>query len=157
MLGVLAMGYAALSFAADLNYPGYYAVLPSLGAAAVMAAGERSLVGRVLSLGPNVLLGKMSYSLYLWHWPIIVFYGYYAGVKDLSTSEKLSLISCSLGNRIYVLALHRTASATPARSSATSHRLWGHGRQYRRLPGSGCGRERRPLLAATQRPSFARQ
>src|SRR6478752_6710203 len=81
VLGVLAMGYAALSFAADLNYPGYYAVLPSLGAAAVMAAGERSLVGRVLSLGPNVLLGKMSYSLYLWHWPIIVFYGYYAGVK----------------------------------------------------------------------------
>jgi peptidoglycan/LPS O-acetylase OafA/YrhL len=92
VLGVLAMGYAALSFTADLNYPGYYAVLPSLGAAAVMAAGERSLVGRVLSLGPNVLLGKMSYSLYLWHWPIIVFYGYYAGVEDLSTSEKLSLI-----------------------------------------------------------------
>jgi peptidoglycan/LPS O-acetylase OafA/YrhL len=96
VLGVVAMGFAVFTFNADLNYPGYYAVLPCLGAAAVIAAGEQSLAGRVLSLGPNVLLGKISYSLYLWHWPIIVFYGYYAGAEELSISEKLSLILVAL-------------------------------------------------------------
>jgi peptidoglycan/LPS O-acetylase OafA/YrhL len=94
--GFLVMAYTALTFNADLTYPGYYAVLPCLGAAAVIAAGEQSLVGRVLSLGPNVLLGKISYSLYLWHWPIIVFYGYYSGIEVLSISEKLSLIFAAL-------------------------------------------------------------
>jgi len=92
LLGFVAMGYAALSFDANLSYPGYYALLPCAGAAAVIASGERSVVGRVLSLGPNVLLGKISYSLYLWHWPLIVFYGSYFGLPPLTTMARLSLI-----------------------------------------------------------------
>jgi len=92
LLGLAAMGYAALAFNADLNYPGYYALLPCAGAAAVIASGERSIVGRLLSLGPNVLLGKISYSLYLWHWPLIVFYGYYFGLPPLTTTARVSLI-----------------------------------------------------------------
>ena len=93
--GMLAMLGAALTFNDSLTYPGYYAILPCLGTAAVVAAGERSLMGRVLSLGPNVLLGKMSYSLYLWHWPIFVFYAYYAN-KKVSAATNLSLVPIAL-------------------------------------------------------------
>jgi peptidoglycan/LPS O-acetylase OafA/YrhL len=96
VLGMIAMVYAVLAFNDRLAYPGYYAVLPCLGTAAAIAAGERSIMGRVLSLGPNVLLGKISYSLYLWHWPVIVYYALYAGTRDVSVAEKISLILIAL-------------------------------------------------------------
>lgn len=89
--GMVAMVWAAFAFNDALAYPGYYAILPCLGAAAIMAAGERSLVNRVLSLRPNVLLGKVSYSLYLWHWPILVFYILVVG-RNISAGEKISLV-----------------------------------------------------------------
>jgi peptidoglycan/LPS O-acetylase OafA/YrhL len=49
--------------------------LASIGAALVIASSERgiSAVGRLLSLRPVAFVGLISYSLYLWHWPLIVF------------------------------------------------------------------------------------
>jgi peptidoglycan/LPS O-acetylase OafA/YrhL len=91
--GMAAIIYATLTFSADLAYPGVYAILPCLGTAAVLAAGGRGLVARFLSIGPNVFLGKISYSLYLWHWPMIVFYGTYAGGHD----QKVWLIVAAVG------------------------------------------------------------
>ncbi|HLC08803.1 MAG TPA: acyltransferase family protein, partial [Methyloceanibacter sp.] len=96
VLGVAAMIAAALTLNENLPYPGYYAILPCAGAAACMAAGETSLMGRFLSLGPNVMLGKLSYSLYLWHWPIFVYYGLYVG-NDVPVYDKLWLIPLALG------------------------------------------------------------
>jgi peptidoglycan/LPS O-acetylase OafA/YrhL len=56
-------------------FPGLAALPPCLGAALIIAAGETgpSIVGRVLSWRPVVFVGLISYSLYLWHWPVIVF------------------------------------------------------------------------------------
>lgn len=58
-----------------LPFPGIAALLPCVGAALLIASGEggRSLGGRVLSLRPLVWIGLISYSLYLWHWPILIF------------------------------------------------------------------------------------
>jgi peptidoglycan/LPS O-acetylase OafA/YrhL len=56
------------------DWPGPQTVLPVLGTALIISAGPLSWVNCVLSLRPLVFLGGISYPLYLWHWPIIVFY-----------------------------------------------------------------------------------
>ena len=54
-------------------FPGTAALLPVLGAAAFIVGGERATaLHRLWSLQPLQLLGRMSYSLYLWHWPAMI-------------------------------------------------------------------------------------
>ena len=74
-LGLLLIFWPALVYSSFTTFPGVAAIPPVLGAALVIAAGESgsSLVGRGLALGPVRFIGLISYSLYLWHWPIIVF------------------------------------------------------------------------------------
>jgi peptidoglycan/LPS O-acetylase OafA/YrhL len=56
------------------NYPGLWAFLPTLSTAGILISSEpRTFLWGVLSLKPLVHIGDISYSLYLWHWPIIVF------------------------------------------------------------------------------------
>ncbi len=57
------------------SFPGSVAAIPVLGAMAVLLAGvgaPNSLVPRFLSTPPAQILGRLSYSLYLWHWPVLV-------------------------------------------------------------------------------------
>ena len=56
-------------------FPGPAALLPVLGTAAVIYTntGRKTLVGRILAKRPIVFVGLISYSLYLWHWPLLVF------------------------------------------------------------------------------------
>jgi peptidoglycan/LPS O-acetylase OafA/YrhL len=58
-----------------IPFPGVFVLLPCLGAWLVIYAGEAdpTLANRILSLRPIVFIGVLSYSLYLWHWPLIVF------------------------------------------------------------------------------------
>jgi peptidoglycan/LPS O-acetylase OafA/YrhL len=73
--GLLLILVPAMYYDATTHFPGLAALPPCLGAVLVIAAGEtgKSLVGRLLSLRPIVFIGLISYSLYLWHWPIITF------------------------------------------------------------------------------------
>lgn len=71
-LGLIAFAYA--TFNHDTIFPGASALVPTLGALCLIWAGEErriTRVGRLLSLAPLVWIGLISYSLYLWHWPII--------------------------------------------------------------------------------------
>ena len=73
--GILALVYTAFRFDASTPFPGYSALLPALGAAAVIAASNSErwwYPTRVLSIRPMRVTGDISYSLYLWHWPLIV-------------------------------------------------------------------------------------
>lgn len=55
-------------------FPGFWALIPTLGAAFILQAGNESLFNKyILSSKPFVFIGKISYSLYLWHWPLLVF------------------------------------------------------------------------------------
>jgi peptidoglycan/LPS O-acetylase OafA/YrhL len=74
--------------------------LASIGATLVIASSERavSLVGRLLSLWPIVFIGPISYSLYLWHWPLTVFQRTDALLSvESSATAKLTLIAMSVG------------------------------------------------------------
>jgi peptidoglycan/LPS O-acetylase OafA/YrhL len=72
-LGLGAICWAAASFDGEMAYPGLAALVPTLGACAVIGAGMSRLgPGRLLASPPARLLGQVSYSLYLWHWPILV-------------------------------------------------------------------------------------
>lgn len=66
---------AALVFVhAKRDFPGLWALLPTLGAACLIAAGPDGWVNRhILSLRPMVWIGLVSYPLYLWHWPILAY------------------------------------------------------------------------------------
>ncbi|WP_441247974.1 acyltransferase family protein [Kitasatospora sp. McL0602] len=73
--GLAAIGWAVLRYDATTPYPGYAALLPTLGTAAVILADAPELrfgAGRLLSLKVPRAIGRLSYSLYLWHWPVLV-------------------------------------------------------------------------------------
>jgi peptidoglycan/LPS O-acetylase OafA/YrhL len=76
ILGLVSTVLPAVLYTANTTFPGLAALPPCLGAALIIAAGEKgpSLPGRLLSLPPFVFFGLISYSLYLWHWPVQVFY-----------------------------------------------------------------------------------
>lgn len=62
-------------------FPGLNAVYPCLGAVLVMLSGQHGsrLTRALLTTGPLVYIGLISYSLYLWHWPILAFIRYFYG------------------------------------------------------------------------------
>jgi len=73
-------------------FPGFRALLPTVGAALIILSGNRqtpTAVTSVLSTRPLVLIGLISYSAYLWHWPILAFLRYGYG----SLSAALSVIA----------------------------------------------------------------
>jgi peptidoglycan/LPS O-acetylase OafA/YrhL len=73
-LGVGLLGAALIVIGPMTEYPGLAALLPTLGAAAIIASG--GVIGSpgwmLLARAPLRWLGRISYSLYLWHWPILV-------------------------------------------------------------------------------------
>jgi peptidoglycan/LPS O-acetylase OafA/YrhL len=62
-----------------MRYPGLYAIPPCLAAAALIAVGRQqsTVTSRLLSLRPLIFTGLISYSLYLWHVPILTLFEYY--------------------------------------------------------------------------------
>ncbi|MEV8272603.1 acyltransferase family protein [Microbacterium sp. NPDC077184] len=73
--GILTLAVVTFRFDAQTPFPGYMAAIPTLAAGAVIAASRTErwwYPTRVLSVRPAQFVGDISYSLYLWHWPLIV-------------------------------------------------------------------------------------
>lgn len=73
MAGLAAIGYAIVAYTERTSFPGINALLPCLGTAAIICAPEGRFARRALSLPIVRGIGLISYSLYLVHWPILVF------------------------------------------------------------------------------------
>ena len=86
---------AVTLYSVDTVFPGITALPPVLGAAALIHCARGTMVGTVLSLRLPVAIGLISYSLYLWHWPLIVFAEYRQGV-DLRPLQSAAVIAVSL-------------------------------------------------------------
>ncbi|GFZ93824.1 acyltransferase family protein [Dyella caseinilytica] len=78
LLGLALIFGIAMKPGVIVEYPNRYAILLSAACVVVlwMGGNERSWVSRVLSLAPVVFVGDISYSLYLWHWPIFATWRY---------------------------------------------------------------------------------
>lgn len=85
-LGVLLILISFFLINETLAFPGVLALLPCLGAACIIASNQGK-VSQLLSSSGMVWLGALSYSLYLWHWPILSFIRYYSEQYALSLSQ----------------------------------------------------------------------
>jgi peptidoglycan/LPS O-acetylase OafA/YrhL len=97
VIGLCLIVFAVTTYTDATPFPGLAALVPTLGAALIIQSGrdQATLVGRLLSWHPLVGIGLISYSLYLVHWPIIVF-ARYALLRDLVGWEIGAFIILSL-------------------------------------------------------------
>lgn len=75
VLSLMGVGLIVSSFflVREKDFPGPEALMPTLGAVLVIAASPKSYINRFLSAKPLVFIGLISYSLYLWHWPLLAY------------------------------------------------------------------------------------
>lgn len=106
-LGVVAMLSCGLILQVGQQFPGYMALWPTLAAASVIVAGftgSKFGADRFLSWKPLVKLGDSSYALYLFHWPLLVFFLVvterdHAGPKAGTAIIAVSLVAAFLATK----------------------------------------------------------
>ena len=113
-LGLVGIAVSVVTFG-DVAFPGWVAALPVLATAAVLVSGDDTRFGPrgLLRSAPLTYLGLRSYSLYLWHWPVIIIAEAHLA-RSLDRAEKVAAMAL-----VFVLAEvgYRTIEH-PVRSSA---------------------------------------
>ena len=98
-VGLFAIALPCCLYRADTTFPGIAALPPVLGTALLIWSGNAAApipkTGRLLAFRPIAWIGLISYSLYLWHWPLFAFAHYWA-VKPLAKPERLALVAISV-------------------------------------------------------------
>ena len=121
-LGLGMIATSALAFSGKSPFPGWIALLPIAGALLVIAAGEsKSRIQSPLFLKSRLLqhIGGASYSIYLWHWPLIVAVPFVTG-HGLGTGAKLAILVASIAlgwlTKVFVEDPARMSRALNART-----------------------------------------
>src|SRR5262249_15453088 len=102
-------------------FPGWWALLPTVGASLVICAGPNAWINRnILSTRPFVFIGLISYPLYLWHWPLISF----AHIVQSGNPSTLSRL-CAVGVAVLLAWLTYLIVEKPLRqrSNRTAYTL----------------------------------
>jgi len=120
---------ACAQFRTGTTYPGIAALLPTLGTVLVIGAGCAAPTlgcGRLLGLSPIRAVGRISYSWYLWHWPVLVFAPLILG-HPLGLTARLAAVFLSGGLAILTLRFieNPLRFAAPIRNSAWRSLLLG--------------------------------
>ena len=122
-LGLALIVAAVFLFTAQLPFPGPTALIPCIGAVLVIYAArpDSTYAGRLLAWRPLVFIGLISYSLYLWHWPVFVF-ATYIDFREPTGISSMVLIALSFMLAIiswhYVERPFRTARLRVRRRTA---------------------------------------
>lgn len=96
LVGLLAILASMVLIDRTQGFPGSLALVPTLGAAMLIAAGPRAVANRRLLAHPvAVAIGTISYPLYLWHWPLLTF-ARILGAGDPSPALRSALLALSL-------------------------------------------------------------
>ncbi|WP_053158295.1 acyltransferase family protein [Pseudomonas sp. P1.8] len=96
LAGYLLIGFSLFALNPYSTFPGLNALIPCLGAASLILAGSGDRHSRLLTSRPMVFVGLISYSLYLWHWPLIAYLNYLAIPIDLPVATLLIAASVLL-------------------------------------------------------------
>ena len=101
-LGLAMILGAAVVLGNNTAYPGWAALFPVFGTAAVLRAGTLSSTGRVLSARLFQFFGRLSYSWYLWHWPVLVLVAVWGEISlpFRVGFAALSLVMAALSHRL---------------------------------------------------------
>ena len=121
--GLAMIAAAAVAFDDSTSFPGSAALLPVTGAALVIGGGcARLAAGPERLLGVPVMqgIGKVSYSWYLWHWPVILLAPAMLHRTALSTSGNLVCVAVALG----LAVLTYVAVEAPTRSWRLPRQVW---------------------------------
>jgi len=103
--GLLMVLGSAIFLNAKIIYPGAWALLPSFGAALIILAGtyrQPGSITRVLSTRPMQSIGRVSYSWYLWHWPVLLLGTSVFLVHSLWGRLGLALLSLMIASASYL-------------------------------------------------------
>lgn len=105
-LGVLLLVIALTTLSSRNTFPGWVALLPTLGTALVISAGPQAYFNRILFAHPlAVWFGLISYPLYLWHWPLLSFAHIITGeTPSATTLTSIILVSILLAWLTYWVA-----------------------------------------------------
>jgi hypothetical protein len=95
VIGLLLIVGSLLWFDGEMAFPGAVALVPCVGASLLLTFGGDSLspVTRLLSLPPLRFIGKISYSLYLWHWPLLVFAEKYTSFGTFGRAGRVLVVA----------------------------------------------------------------
>ena len=98
VVGLISILYTTFFYTTSTLFPAEGALFPCLGAALLIEANryQQTKLGKFLSYKPLVFIGLISYSLYLWHWPIIAYSNYWFGTEFSLPFKLVSLALCSI-------------------------------------------------------------
>ena len=87
-IGLALVVFAGVGYSTDTSFPGLTAMVPCVGTGLIIYLNtlQPTRLARILSLRPVVFIGMISYSLYLWHWPLFAFTCYWIGI-DLPAGQ----------------------------------------------------------------------
>lgn len=112
-LGAVLVLAPVITFSGDTVFPGFVAIIPALGTAALLVTGSTDHpVSRLLRSSPMRMIGLVSYSWYLWHWPVLILGADLIGDPTLAERIGLGFLSLTLAGVTYILV------ETPIRTSA---------------------------------------
>ncbi|MFW0694309.1 acyltransferase family protein [Aliarcobacter butzleri] len=101
IIGLILIGYSMFYLDENIIFPSYYGFIPTIGATIIIYTGNKTRLNFILSNKFMVGIGLISYSLYLFHWPIIVFWNYINPTPLLVDNAIISLISLFLAYLSY--------------------------------------------------------
>ncbi|WP_321961120.1 acyltransferase family protein [Paraburkholderia sp. J7] len=120
--GLLLIGAAVVFINENDVFPGWRALLPTVGAFLVICAGPHAWLNKhVLANRLAVAIGLISYPLYLWHWPLLSFANILAGGLFVPVSTRLTLVLAS----IVLAALTYRLVELPIRTKKANRRQLG--------------------------------
>lgn len=99
-IGVVLVGSSIYLFDESMSWPGYNAIAPVLGAMLIILSGNNGFF--ITDNKASQYLGKISYSVYLWHWPVVV-YGNFMGYSGYMVTIASILTSVILGALSYYI------------------------------------------------------